>query len=124
MLPVALALSGFGLSTVSVGFIGWFGPRASMVLGRVYLEHAVEAVHPTIHLAVMATVLLSILAYGLSAGPAAARYGRHVASLSATAAERGRANLMHPSKTAGRGPAPPSTPRAGDVATNRRRSVR
>jgi NhaP-type Na+/H+ or K+/H+ antiporter len=90
MLPVALALAGSGLSAASVGFIGWFGPRglASIVLGLVYLEHALGAMHPTVHLAVMATVLLSILAHGLTARPAAARYGRHVASLPDTAPER------------------------------------
>jgi len=89
-LTVALALAGSGLSAASIGFIGWFGPRglASIVLGLVYLEHAFGAMHPTVHLAVMATVLLSILAHGLSARPAAARYGHHVASLPATAPER------------------------------------
>jgi NhaP-type Na+/H+ or K+/H+ antiporter len=90
MLPVALALAGSGLSAASVGFVGWFGPRglASIVLGLVYLEHAFGVMHPTIRLAVMATVLLSILAHGLSAKPAAARYARHVASLPDTAPER------------------------------------
>jgi NhaP-type Na+/H+ or K+/H+ antiporter len=90
MLPVALALAGSGLSAATVGFIGWFGPRglASIVLGLVYVEHAFGAMHPTIRLSVMATVLLSILAHGLTAKPAAARYARHVASLPDTAPER------------------------------------
>jgi NhaP-type Na+/H+ or K+/H+ antiporter len=90
MLPVALALARSGLSAASVGFIGWFGPRglASVVLGLVYFEHEFGATEPTIPLAVIATVLLSILAHGLTAKPAAAWYGRHVASLPDTAPER------------------------------------
>jgi NhaP-type Na+/H+ or K+/H+ antiporter len=90
MVPVALALAGSGLSAASVGFVGWFGPRglASIVLGLVYLEHAFGVMHPTIRLAVTATVLLSIVAHGLTAKPAAARYGRYVASLPDTAPER------------------------------------
>lgn len=72
MLPVAIALRGTGLSRSTVAFMGWFGPRglASIVLGLVYLEHAAgRAEPPAIRLAVMATVLLSILAHGLSAKP-------------------------------------------------------
>ena len=40
MLPVALALVGARLSTPTVIFMGWFGPRglASIVLGLVYLQ--------------------------------------------------------------------------------------
>lgn len=72
MLPVAIALLGTGLSRTSVAFMGWFGPRglASIVLGLVYLEHAAgSAEPPAIRLAVMATVLLSIVAHGVSAKP-------------------------------------------------------
>ncbi len=72
MLPVAIALRGTGLSRATVAFMGWFGPRglASIVLGLVYLEHAAgRAEPPAIRLAVIATVLLSILAHGLSAKP-------------------------------------------------------
>jgi NhaP-type Na+/H+ or K+/H+ antiporter len=72
MLPVAVALLGTGLSRATVAFMGWFGPRglASIVLGLVYLEQvAGQAEPPAIRLAVMATVLLSIVAHGLSAKP-------------------------------------------------------
>ncbi|MCO5123146.1 MAG: cation:proton antiporter [Rhizobacter sp.] len=91
MLPVALALRGTGLSRASVLFIGWFGPRglASIVLGLVYLEQ--QAALPgdqTIRLAVIATVLLSILAHGLSALPGIALYAKAVASLPPDAPER------------------------------------
>lgn len=72
MLPVAVSLIGTGLDKRTVAFMGWFGPRglASIVLGLVYLEQ--EKHLPSEHLtrlAVMATVLLSILAHGLSAKP-------------------------------------------------------
>jgi NhaP-type Na+/H+ or K+/H+ antiporter len=72
MLPVALSLIGTGLDKATIAFMGWFGPRglASIVLGLVYLEHEkhLPGEHVT-RLAVMATVLLSILAHGLSAQP-------------------------------------------------------
>jgi len=90
MVPVALALSGTGLSRATLLFMGWFGPRglASIVLGLVYLEQ--QAKFPgesTIRLAVMATVLLSIFAHGLSALPGIALYGRGIASLGSNAPE-------------------------------------
>jgi NhaP-type Na+/H+ or K+/H+ antiporter len=72
MLPVALSLIGTGLDKGTIVFMGWFGPRglASIVLGLVYLEHEkhLPGEHVT-RLAVMATVMLSIFAHGLSAQP-------------------------------------------------------
>jgi sodium/hydrogen antiporter len=88
MVPVAIALLGSGLSRASVVFMGWFGPRglASIVLGLVYLEHASgNAEPPAIRLAVMATVLLSIVAHGLSAGPGIDRLSRSAPAVSAGA---------------------------------------
>jgi NhaP-type Na+/H+ or K+/H+ antiporter len=73
----------------TVLFMGWFGPRglASIVLGLVYLEHGAEHHEPIIRLTVTATVLVSILAHGLSAKPGAARYGAKVAQLGPRAEE-------------------------------------
>jgi NhaP-type Na+/H+ or K+/H+ antiporter len=90
MLPVAIALRGLGLDRSTVLFMGWFGPRglASIVLGLVYLES--EANLPgesTIRLAVMATVLLSIFAHGLSALPGINRYAAAISSLDKRAPE-------------------------------------
>jgi NhaP-type Na+/H+ or K+/H+ antiporter len=72
MLPVALSLAGCGLDKRTVAFMGWFGPRglASIVLGLVYLEQGgkLPGEHDT-RLAVMATVLLSIFAHGVTAVP-------------------------------------------------------
>lgn len=90
MLPVAIALYGTGLSRASVLFIGWFGPRglASIVLGLVFLETELgTAGESTIRLAVMATVLISIYAHGLSATPGIRRYARAVETLDASAPE-------------------------------------
>ena len=90
MAPVALALSGTGLSRPTILFMGWFGPRglASIVLGLVYIEHEADLPgEPVIRLAVMATVLLSVLAHGLSALPGINLYVSRIASLSSGAPE-------------------------------------
>jgi sodium/hydrogen antiporter len=86
MLPVTIALIGTGLSRPTVVLMGWFGPRglASIVLGLVYLEQEMHlSGEPTIRVAVMMTVLLSIFAHGLSAVPGIAIYARKIASLPA-----------------------------------------
>ena len=91
MLPVAIALIGTGLSRATVLFMGWFGPRglASIVLGLVYLEQELHLPgEPTIRLVVIATVLLSIFAHGLSALPGTGLYARKIASLTPGAPER------------------------------------
>ena len=90
MLPVTIALRGTGLSGATVLFMGWFGPRglASIVLGLVAIEQTAGLPgESTLRLALMATVLLSILAHGLSALPGINRYARHVASLAKDAPE-------------------------------------
>jgi NhaP-type Na+/H+ or K+/H+ antiporter len=91
MLPVAMALLGAQLQKSTVLFMGWFGPRglASIVLGLVYLEHKMDLPgESTISLAVMATVLLSIFAHGLSAMPGIALYATKVVALDASTPER------------------------------------
>ena len=90
MVPVALALVGTGLSRSTVLFMGWFGPRglASIVLGLVYLGHEAKLPgEPTMELAVMLTVLLSIFAHGLSASPGIALYAGRLASLGSGAVD-------------------------------------
>lgn len=90
MLPVAVALIGAGLSRATVLFMGWFGPRglASIVLGLVYLEQQThQPGESTIRLAVMMTVLLSILAHGLSAMPGIELYARKISTLHPSAPE-------------------------------------
>jgi len=90
MVPVAIALMGTRLNRATVIFMGWFGPRglASIVLGLVYLEEQMhQAGELTIRLAVMATVLCSIFAHGLSATPGMKVYEQRLRRLSPGAPE-------------------------------------
>lgn len=90
MLPVALSLIGTKLQPASVLFLGWFGPRgiASVVLGLVYLERQTRlSVNSTFVLAMIATVLLSVLPHGVSANPAIRLYAGPVADLEPGAPE-------------------------------------
>jgi len=91
LLPVGIALAGTRFSRSTVLFVGWFGPRglASIVFLIVGLEGLQQAgVDPgPFGAAVAWTVLLSVIAHGLSAGPIAARYGRRTAELPPDAPE-------------------------------------
>ena len=81
MLPVALASMGAGLDRKTILFVGWFGPRglASLVFALLALE-ALGSVSDEAVSVITATVLLSVLAHGISAAPLAARYGRAAAA--------------------------------------------
>ncbi len=99
MVPVALALTGARLVASTIAFVGWFGPRglASVVLGLVYLDAArVGSDADTIRLTVLATVLVSIVAHGISALPGTRWYARAIGT---TAARRRRGshqmNVVH-----------------------------
>jgi NhaP-type Na+/H+ or K+/H+ antiporter len=90
MVPVALALRGTGLSLRTLTFIGWFGPRglASIVLALLAVgDGRNPSLQPIVASAVAATVLLSVVAHGLSARPLVRRYGRFVTTLPASAPE-------------------------------------
>ena len=80
MVPVALCLLGSGMDARTVAFVGWFGPRglASVVFALIALEDLHEVPGPvgTVVGTIGLTVLLSVLAHGLSARPLAGRYGR------------------------------------------------
>ena len=82
MAPVAIALLGSRLTVPTVAFVGWFGPRglASIVFGILALDALQESGGPTDLLAATVgwTVLLSVVAHGLTASPLAARYGRWI----------------------------------------------
>lgn len=81
MVPVALSMIGSGLRPPTLAFMGWFGPRgiASIALLFVVIseEHGLPGL-ATIEATVVATVLLSILAHGVSAPSLVARYARYV----------------------------------------------
>ena len=76
MVPVALALAGTRLGRAAVAFVGWFGPRglASVVFALLALEELDHAAEPAITV-IAFTVLLSVVAHGLTANPLARRYG-------------------------------------------------
>jgi sodium/hydrogen antiporter len=95
MLPVAVALAGARLGRPAVLFIGWFGPRglASVVFALLALEDLAEpAARPAITV-IAVTVLLSVLAHGLSADPLASRYGPRLTPPPGAAAPAGLAEV-------------------------------
>ncbi|MGH2515995.1 MAG: cation:proton antiporter [Ktedonobacterales bacterium] len=91
MLPVALALVGVGLRLETVALMGWFGPRglASVVftlLAFEQLEASSRAVETLVAVATW-TILLSVLAHGLSAQPLSAWYARRLTADGGKSAE-------------------------------------
>ena len=84
MVPVALGMAGAGFDRSTVLFIGWFGPRglASVVFGLLIVQELpaedprVQTVVSTITL----TVLLSVIAHGISARPLSAWMQRRAAA--------------------------------------------
>ena len=82
MLPVALMLLGSGLGRRAALFMGWFGPRglASVVFALLAVEE-LDARADTAVAVIVTTVLLSVLAHGVTAGPLATRYGASLAEL-------------------------------------------
>lgn len=91
MLAVAISLIGTGLRPASVLFIGWFGPRglASIVLGLILVKKgAFIPGQEIIEGAVMATVLLSIVAHGVTTNIGIRWYADRVGALPPSAPER------------------------------------
>jgi NhaP-type Na+/H+ or K+/H+ antiporter len=82
MLPVTLALTGTRLPPPTVAFVGWFGPRglASVIFALIALEQLHGEADRAVAIIGM-TVLLSVLAHGLSAKPLADRYAATVADV-------------------------------------------
>ncbi|MBV9095985.1 MAG: cation:proton antiporter [Streptosporangiaceae bacterium] len=81
MAPVALALAGSGLGRTAAAFLGWFGPRglASVVFGLLALEELGKAAAKPAVTAIAVTVVLSVIAHGVTADPLARRYGPKLA---------------------------------------------
>lgn len=75
MMPVVLALLGAGLDRYSVVFVGWFGPRglASVIFALIALED-LHGAGADVVAVISLTVLLSVMAHGFSAVPAANRF--------------------------------------------------
>jgi sodium/hydrogen antiporter len=76
MIPVALSLTGVHIGGRTVLFVGWFGPRglASVIFALLAVEEVGQRADEAVAVIVL-TVLLSVVAHGLTAGPWAARYG-------------------------------------------------
>lgn len=79
ILPVFLSLIGTGFKWPTVLFFGWFGPRglATIVFALLAAEDlgSESQVMADIAGVVAFTVMFSVFAHGLTAGPLAARYG-------------------------------------------------
>ncbi len=76
-IPVAISLIGSGVRAPTIAFLGWFGPRglASILFALFVLEEAEVPASDQILAVTIVTVALSILAHGITAAPAARRYG-------------------------------------------------
>jgi NhaP-type Na+/H+ or K+/H+ antiporter len=75
MVPVFLSLTGSGVSTHGKLFIGWFGPRglASIVFAIIVAQAELPG-GDVISLAVAVTVIMSVIAHGISATPLSERF--------------------------------------------------
>ena len=77
MLPVFISLAGTGMRTEDKLFVGWFGPRglASIVFAVIVVDAKLAHSGP-IAMTAVCTIILSILAHGISANPWAQSFGR------------------------------------------------
>lgn len=82
MVPVAISLIRSGAAPATVAFAGWFGPRglASIVFALIVVEESGLPGTDLIVRVTTVTVLLSVVAHGLTATPLTARYARWFAA--------------------------------------------
>lgn len=92
MLPVALSMLGMKFRKDTIGLMGWFGPRglASVIFGLLAFSELAEGSDSAAVLAsaVTWTILLSVVAHGLSAQPLANWYARRLKSAPADTPEQ------------------------------------
>ena len=80
-LTVVLSLIGKRLQPLTVGFLGWFGPRGIASILYVFIVMETElAGMGIIYDTVMLTVLISIFAHGMTAAPGAKWYASRLAA--------------------------------------------
>ena len=91
MLPMFLSLTGLPLGTDGKLFVGWFGPRGlvSIVFVIIVLDSGLPG-GDSLAMTVVCTVVLSIIAHGLSAVPLARIYGARVGTDSESDAKGGQ----------------------------------
>jgi NhaP-type Na+/H+ or K+/H+ antiporter len=83
IVPVAISFIKAKVQPRTSLFVGWFGPRgiASILYIFIVLESESLPGLELIYAVVMVTVLFSIFAHGITAAPAAKRYGEHIKEL-------------------------------------------
>ena len=103
MVPVAIALAGAELDRATIAFVGWFGPRglASVVFALIAFDSLDAADADRVLAAVTFTVVLSVVAHGITAAPLAATYGRYVADLHPSRPEHTRTPVLRTRSMAG-----------------------
>jgi NhaP-type Na+/H+ or K+/H+ antiporter len=77
MVPVAISLARSGEGRATVAFVGWFGPRglASVVFALLAVEELAHDPRITTALDIVTvTILLSVIAHGITARPLTGRY--------------------------------------------------
>ena len=105
MVPVAIACFGSGLDRRTVAFIGWFGPRglASVIFALLAVDTLDVRDGNRVLTAVTVTVVLSVLAHGVTASPLAARYGAAVSTLHSQRPEQAPTPDLPPRSRTGNG---------------------
>ena len=95
MLPVAVVLIGTRLGRPTVAFVGWFGPRglASVIFALLALEDLGHSDAMPAVTVIAITVLLSVIAHGISAEPLAERYAAALSRAAAGPAHASRPDL-------------------------------
>jgi NhaP-type Na+/H+ or K+/H+ antiporter len=85
MAPAAAALAGARLGRTAVVLVGWFGPRglASVVFALLALEDIGQPAASQAVAVITVTVLLSVIAHGVTADPLARRFGPRIAPAAA-----------------------------------------
>ena len=105
MVPVAIACLGLRLDRRTVAFIGWFGPRglASVIFALLAVDTLDVPDGNRVLAAVTVTVVLSVLAHGVTASPFAARYGAAVSTLHSQRPEQAPTPELPPRSRTGNG---------------------
>jgi len=95
MIPVAVALAGTRLGWPTVAFTGWFGPRglASVIFALLAQEDLGSTIAQPAVTVITVTVILSVIAHGVTAEPLAGRYAAVLSRTAAGPAHAGRPEL-------------------------------
>lgn len=98
MLPVVVSLAGLRLHGRTLAFLGWFGPRglASILYLLIVVEGYDLTTHDDLTVTVCVTVLMSIVAHGVTAAPLARAYGRRMERAHGRGEARPEHQPVHP----------------------------